>query len=188
MTHILLDWEGPFDLVSGREEFKPPGQPGIYLWTLADSPNSFRISYVGESGNIRNRLYQHAHSILGGAYWLFETPEAQRLGKFGNKAYKPGDFLTKFLNDFSHYADMAYRNLAAYHFFWANVNGDQALRRAVEDLIIVAAGQKKDPVQNNVEQAQLKIREDLVVKSQFYNSVEIPALRDPVTASEIDPE
>lgn len=185
MTNLLLDWVGPSNLVPtpGGAQFQPPDWSGIYLWTIEESPNRFRISYVGESGNIRNRLYQHIHSILGGAYWLFEDREAQNSGKYGkNKAYKPADFLEKYLGDFPYYADLAYKNLTAYHFFWAQLDGDKNLRKAAEDLIIVAANKAKDPLQNDVKRSQSRIQNDIVVESEFHDGVEMPALRNPTTA------
>jgi len=138
LTEISLDWKGPFHFCSpnNNPDVDPPNSPGVYLWTVGNCETKY-ISYVGEAGNIRNRLYTHMVYTLGGGYWLYDAGELLS-NKTLNPVYKPspGSWNNSFLQDFSNISEAAYKNLAAFQIFWAVVEGETHVRRMVESCII----------------------------------------------------
>jgi len=152
---IRLDWQGPFGLASAeqRRTFRPPEQPGVYLWTVG--ANRYQISYVGEAGNISNRMYTHATSMLGGACYLYKDDHITQ-GADPNKSqhweYRPGleSLVGQFLSNYEWFSKAAFRNLVGYTFFWAvpvpTVNRE--IRESIESAIISAAQEESVPIQN----------------------------------------
>lgn len=154
MQKIELEWMGPFsvDTPDSRRSFIPPHQPGVYLWAVvqhSDSVSSFKVSYVGQTSNLRNRLYEHISGILGGLSSLYgdehlvqgEIPE-KKLRK-----YEPShaNLLNEFISDFPKYSQLAYQNVMSYRFFWAEMPGysgsvQSCFRKAVESALIKYTG------------------------------------------------
>jgi hypothetical protein len=66
---LELDRKGPFRVAmpDERRKFRPPTGSGVYLWCVSPHP-VYRVTYVGQSGNLWDRMYEHISSILGDAY------------------------------------------------------------------------------------------------------------------------
>lgn len=158
MENITLQWEGPFslDTPENRNQFHPKDAPGVYLWTVMqclDHRISFRISYVGQTSSISNRIHEHISGILGGKACLFEDGQLIRGTPLdaNSACYIP--CLEKFLKDLDKYSQLAYKNLVSYRFFWAEMpshGGSQGsrFRKAVETALIEYAKKKNYPLQN----------------------------------------
>lgn len=152
---IRLDWQGPFGLASPelRRAFRPPERPGVYLWAVGT--NRYQISYVGEAGNISDRMYMHATSMLGGAYYLYDEAHMTQ-GADPNRSehweYQPGlqRLLDNFLGDYERHSKTAFRNLVGYAFFWAVPDPEvtREVRRSIESAIIAGAQREGVPIQN----------------------------------------
>ncbi len=178
MTQVHLDWQGPHSLATddGRRDFNPPSESGVYLWCVGRHPNH-RISYVGEAGDLQQRLYEHIFWTLGGAYCLYADDHMVD-GKSPVDAYKPGlgNILTVFLGDFPKYSAMAHQNLLGYTFFWATVPGDRAHRRAVESALIANFRDAKEPLQNARVSVSAADCKKLSVASKFKPDFKMPAV------------
>ena len=166
MENIMLQWEGPFslDTPDNRSQFHPKDAPGVYLWTVTQPLErriSFRISYVGQTSSLRNRMHEHISNIFGGKSLLFEDGQLLKGTPLNDSSvfYKPPDrenpFRVRefFLEDFNRHSQLAYTNLLSYRFFWAEMSkpdGPQVLlfRKAVESALIGHAIKMKDPLQN----------------------------------------
>ena len=182
MENILLQWEGPFslDTPDNRSQFHPKDVPGVYLWTVRhplENQTSFRISYVGETSSLRNRMHEHITSILGGKALLFEEEQFLRGTPLNASTarYKPSrseNPFREFLEDFNKYSQLAYRNLVSYHFFWAEMSEDGGLqglpsRKAVESALIAHAIKKNDPLQNHSVSLSRKNSRKFMIESNF---------------------
>src|SRR5690606_10372457 len=56
----------------------PPGVNGVYLWTIPLDDGSFRVYYVGESTNVRQRLRKHYGMQLDGRYTAHDLNDLKR--------------------------------------------------------------------------------------------------------------
>ena len=159
MENISLQWEGPFrlDTPDNRSQFHPKDAPGVYLWTVTQRLEhriSFRISYVGQTSSLRNRMHEHISDLLGGKALLFEDGQLHRgtqLTPFYEPPRRSENSFREFLEGFNKHSQLAYMNLVSYRFFWAEMYGHggrqgSLFRRAVESALIVYA---KYPLQNN---------------------------------------
>lgn len=161
MVNITLQWEGPFslDTPDNRSQFLPKDAPGVYLWTVTQRLEhviSFRISYVGETSSLRDRMHEHVSAILGGKALLFEDGQllkGTQLTPFYKPPLRHENPFREFLEGFNKHSQLAYMNLVSYRFFWAEMSkygGRQGspYRKAVESALIVDAKKRNDPLQN----------------------------------------
>lgn len=198
MENIKLIWMGPFSLATAdnRSKFIPPHKPGVYLWTIAqhlDRQISFKISYVGQTSSLRDRMYQHISGILGGQSSLYgeehliqgEPPEER------HRRYTPGhkELLNEFLNDFKKYSQLAYQNLVSYSFFWAEMpeyGGRDGLsfRNAVESALIKHVRYK---LQNDRPSLKPNNCPKVMIESEFLEAEGLRAVLPPTMSyGEID--
>lgn len=64
-----IDFVGPFKLEGEPSVFDNIGQMnGIYLWTVKGDDNVFRVYYVGETQDVKARMYKHRANHLKGVY------------------------------------------------------------------------------------------------------------------------
>ena len=181
MEKITLNWKGPFsiDTPDNRSKFLPPDKPGVYLWTVAQHLEhliSFRVSYVGQTSSLRNRIYEHISGILGGQACLYgdehliqgEPPEKSL------RRYTPGqeNLLNEFLKDFQKYSQLAYQNLVSYSFFWAEMPGYEGrdrlcFRNAVESALIEHAHRNGYLLQNDRLSLNPNNSPKILIESEF---------------------
>lgn len=148
---IELEWHGPFSLRTpeSRLASTPPSLPGVYLWTVGKDR---KISYVGQAGNVHQRMYEHIHGTLGGAYWLYR-PEFFEGGIKPTKEVavywpEPKNLNRRFLEEFDTLSQAAFKNLTSYEFYWAVVEGGEGSGEFVESALISLARDSDHPVQN----------------------------------------
>ena len=150
MTEVTLNWEGPFmlDTHENRERFSPPSNAGVYIWVVGKQ-NDLRISYVGQSSNLEQRMYQHIFYTLGGAYLLYEDSHFLK-GTSPTEKYEPGleGILTKFIPRFPELSRVAFRNLTLNRTYWAVLHEAAETRTLVESALISQATIKGEPIQN----------------------------------------
>jgi hypothetical protein len=175
---IHLNWQGPFSLGSsaGRSRFDPPSSPGVYLWTVAPNEGQ-RISYIGQAANINERMYQHIFWTLGGAYCLYDRQHLVE-GNPPVPVYEPGlpNLISTFLNDFNRFSAIAIENAIGYNFFWAILDTDTSIRRAVESALITRAREREEPIQNMRLSRNSANSPHVVITSLFSDGVKVEAL------------
>ena len=171
MTTIGLRWEGPFSLDTNenRTRFRPPNNAGVYIWAVGKE-NDLRISYVGQSSNLRNRMYEHIFSTLGGAYWLYEDAHFLS-GDKPSEVYRSGleNILGTYIPNFRELSVTAYRNLILNKIFWAILEANSKTRKLVESALIRDATENEEPIQN--ERVSVKPTESvsLLINAPFPN-------------------
>jgi len=184
---ITLNWKGPYSLevAAGRKAFDPPPKSGVYLWCVG-KPEVHRLAYVGEAENIRERLYQHLYSLLGGHYGLFENDHLLK-GLKPVEVYEGNgnleNLVQKFVGEFERYSALALHNVTSYRFFWAVLeNEPKSRRRAVESALIKRGLDRQEPLQNR----RLSRRAEAVrIISTFEAGVDLPALREEINCPEL---
>jgi|GEM_PF-2501148 len=159
---ITLEWKGPYSL---HPNYEPsisaediPSSPAVYMWTIATN-EGHRIAYVGESGNLLSRQYQHIRDTLGGGYELYDDEYFN--GSLPNKEadpYKPSpqDLNLEFVRNFESLSSRALRNLTSYRWFWAvpKESGEDVetkVRKLVESAIITEARERDPHLRKNNE-------------------------------------
>jgi hypothetical protein len=178
MDTIDLAWTGPFRIQDA--EFAPPVYAGLYLWVVG-SPGNRTVSYVGQTDNIRRRMYEHVTSLLGGAYRLYD-PSDMRAGRM-EPLYKPeyDTYFAEFVGKFNTRSRLAYDNLVAYELFWASMEGSARERRQVESALIHNARERGIPNEND----RLSVGPDncprITVRSELPSGVVIAGIEDSVT-------
>jgi len=199
---LELLWKGPFTLSTPEERrhFDPPTGGGLYLWCVGRHPG-YRVSWVGQSGNLEGRMYSHICSILGGAYWLYSDAHLiDGLGPVQEYAeYKPGlkNILEVFLADFGKHSSMALRNLQSYTFFWAEFPGElpggedrwkpSVVRKAVESALITEAKKRGEPLQNGPRSLGSAKSPRVTIKSRFLRAgFEVPGIPEEIQYGEKD--
>lgn len=137
-----LNWKGPlrFGATSTPPDPKalPPGKPGVYVWTIR-AGGEYLVTYVGETGNLWNRLLEHAYGLMGGNYWIYD-PEKLSRGEKSDPLYK-ADPVTgnwAYVVQFERLGPLARENLLAAHIFWAELTAEVPIRRCVESALITA--------------------------------------------------
>src|SRR5690606_13371735 len=75
----LLEFVGPIPFrPDAINDVVPPGVNGVYLWTIPLDDGSFRVYYVGESTNVRQRLRKHYGMQLDGRYTAHDLNDLKR--------------------------------------------------------------------------------------------------------------
>jgi len=79
MSEVLLpelSWVGPYRLYQDVPQVDDinPTLVGVYLWVIPIAARFFP-HYVGEAGNLRNRLLAHRANLTGGSYWIYDPGE-----------------------------------------------------------------------------------------------------------------
>ena len=177
--NVTLDWKGPYTLRTAEEcaRFDPPGTSGVYLWVAGETRS---VSYVGQSANLHRRFHEHVVSILGGGYLLYDPEVLRRTGKHQER-YRPtwGAPFRDFVADWSQRADLAHKNLLAYEFFWAFVDGDAKQRETVESALIHAARQRGFAHQNPKPSRLPQACDQIVIHHVFPKGIVIDGIANP---------
>lgn len=65
-----IEFNGPFSFYGEDSIFDEITQiiNGVYLWCVKISDNLYRVYYVGEAVDIKNRMYGHLKHLLAGEY------------------------------------------------------------------------------------------------------------------------
>lgn len=65
-----LEFRGPFKFQGENSIFNDITEviSGVYLWCVKNDDDSFRVYYVGEAVNIKQRMYTHLKYLLEGKY------------------------------------------------------------------------------------------------------------------------
>jgi hypothetical protein len=136
------------DTEENRRLFSPPATAGVYMWVVGKE-NDLRISYVGQTSNLRKRMYEHIFYTLGGAYWLYEDSHFVN-GANPEAKYAPGleGILTQFIPYFSELSMVAYKNLTLNKIYWAILEEVEKTRILVESALIRQATIDSEPIQN----------------------------------------
>jgi len=147
---ITLEWKGPYSLHPNYEPSisaeEIPSSPAVYMWTIPLS-EGYRIAYVGESGDLLSRQYQHIRDTLGGGCELYndEYFNGSRPNKEADP-YKPNpeNLNLEFVRDFESLSSRALHNLTSYRWFWAvpkerGEDVETKVRKLVESAIITKA-------------------------------------------------
>lgn len=150
MREVTLHWSGPHHLRSQRaiSAFSPPAEPGVYVW-LVGTPRRRRVTYVGSSGNLRQRFYQHFVWTLGGGSWLWDVSTLRR-GLELKPVYEipMRSDLRPFLHSHETLSRLAYENLRAYEYLWATIPGGKEERESLESALWDAANEQGVTLQN----------------------------------------
>ncbi|MGB3977140.1 MAG: hypothetical protein WBM02_00425 [bacterium] len=146
---INLIWEGPFTLSGDHpeERFKPPEVSGVYIWTIAEHLG-YKLAYIGQTSNLRERFHQHILYTLGGGYELYKK-DYFRKAIYPSKDYGPGfdGIVSDFVVNFESRSKLAYENLMSYQFFWTPVNYSTKVLESIESALISRVQECKETEQ-----------------------------------------
>ena len=74
-----LKFQGPFGVFGDQTVLDNfADKPGVYLWCVDGLEGFFRVHYVGEAANIRNRIDQHRREQERGNYHAYSAEDLRR--------------------------------------------------------------------------------------------------------------
>jgi hypothetical protein len=112
------------------------------------------------------------NTTLGGGYRLYDVP---LLSDGLVTRYDPGedDYFAEFVADLPARQTLARENLLSYHFFWARLDHEKAIREGVESALIVAARGVGAAIQNERVSRRSENCHLIVVNSAFPDGVAV---------------
>lgn len=143
MTHIDLNFVGPFTLIEGSSclfHSAFAACSGIYLWTIRQAAdNTHLVHYVGETVSLGKRHREHLINVLRLNYGIFDPEKAQQgvsevLWK-GLWRDKTADGPSAQVKAYASIHGDVLRYLSILNIFFAELNVDSRLRRHVEGCI-----------------------------------------------------
>lgn len=161
MDTVNLKWIGPFnyaDTSTNRQTI--PNEAGIYLWVTGKDEHKF-VTYVGEAGNLRNRLYDHMVYTLGGGYWLYDTEKLINGEGFkGCYQSDPNTMNINFIKNYQQLSKVAYENLTCLDTYYAVFNGTTIERKMVESCIITVLKNEKNYYWHMLQNERVSVNRD----------------------------
>lgn len=161
MNIIKLNWIGPFnynDTSSNRPIV--PNQAGIYIWVAGSGNNKF-ITYVGEAGNIRNRLYNHMLYTLGGGYNLNDFDKFIK-GDSIEECYKsnPDNMNIDYIMRYEELSRIAYKSLVCLDIYFTIFKGTDEERKRIESCIIRTLKNEKNKYSCMLQNYKFSVSQD----------------------------
>lgn len=157
---IELKWQGPFALWPGKNapwfyEHLPTKLQGAYLWAVPVG-KGFRINYVGEAYDVRQRQAEHIQNYLAGKYTVHDPVKLVQGEK--RTLYQPGEW-GRFVNDFANQSSIILEYLKMLRLFIAPVIGDKHRLRQVESRILETLRHSGQPHANLIDNIRLSTRD-----------------------------
>jgi len=70
MVNIKLEWSKPVHIMSVINNPDKYSIKGLYMFLIGESLNDLFVYYIGQSGNIGQRIAEHYRKYLSGNYWV----------------------------------------------------------------------------------------------------------------------
>jgi hypothetical protein len=145
--NVKLVWSDPFRFSEASFEDldrRVPAGPGVYLWVVG-TEEVRRVSYVGETMDLRWRQREHVRGTLGGQYYLYD-PASLRSAEQPVPWYSANGFEDAWggSRTFDAFVKVALENLEAYEVVWAELDASKETLRAVESAIVHALFQQRE--------------------------------------------